>query len=71
MDAPRTSPPTTSGDIERHWPLVRDILSFAVGVYVVITQLGEEAKDPATLAFGAALMGVPAMLGAKRNGKAG
>lgn len=50
--------------------MLRDIGSFVVGVYVVVTALGEPGKDPATLAFGAALMGVPAMLGAKRNGRA-
>lgn len=57
--------------IEKHWPFLRDVLSFGVGVYVVVVQLGETTKDPATLAFGAALMGVPAALGLKRNGKSG
>lgn len=55
--------------IEKHWPLIRDVLSFGVGTYVVIVQMGQVPKDPATLAFGAALMGVPAMLGLKKNGK--
>lgn len=56
---------------ERYWPLVRDVASFGVGVYVVVVQLGEVPKDPAMLAFGATLMGVPAALGLKKNGKSG
>jgi len=54
--------------IDKYWALIRDVLSFGVGVYVVVTQLSEQPKDPAVLAFGAALMGVPAMLGLKKNG---
>lgn len=58
-------------NLEKSWPAIRDILSFGVGTYVVIVQMGETPKDPATLAFGAALMGVPAMLSSKkRNGSA-
>lgn len=56
--------------IEKHWPFLRDVLSFGVGTYVVIAQLGQVPKDPAMLAFGATLMGVPAALGLKKNGKA-
>lgn len=55
--------------VEKAWPVVRDVLAFAVGAYGVITELGNTPKDPVTLAFCAGLMGVPAMLGVtKKNG---
>jgi len=55
---------------EKAWPIVRDILAFAVGAYGCIHELGNTPRDPVTLAFCAGLMGVPAMfgLGRKTNG---
>lgn len=47
----------------KHWPVIRDMLAFALGAYGVFVQLQKDVKDPVTLAFCAGLMGVPAMLG--------
>lgn len=52
-------------NLEARWPVVRDILSFGVGAYIVISALQETPKDPITLALGAGLMGVPALFGKK------
>lgn len=50
------------------WPVIRDVLAFALGAYGVFVQLNQDVKDPITLAFCAGLMGVPAMLGlGKKN----
>lgn len=54
--------------LEKQWPVVRDVLAFGIGSYGVITQLQATTRDPAVLAFCAGLMGVPAMLGIKKNG---
>lgn len=55
--------------LEQKWPLVRDILSFGVGVYGVVSEMQNTPKDPITLAFFAGLMGVPAMLSKKSGTK--
>lgn len=57
--------------LEHKWPVIRDILSFGVGAYGVISEMQNTPKDPVSLAFFAGLMGVPAMLGMNKKTNGG